>query len=225
MYRILIVEDAKEISEALEKILREERYVTQIADTQEKAVALLEGSEEPFDLALVDLTLPDGGHGFAVYRVAESRHVPTIFLTATDDEYMHAQGIEMGAYDYICKPYSKPVLLARIRSALTRSGKMNAELVCRDLRIDLSRGKAYKNGQELYLSRIEYNILLLFMNNLGHIISRDRLMYEICDFADSYITDNTLTKHINRLRDKIEDDPQEPTHICTVRGMGYKMEK
>ena len=221
MYRILIVEDSKEIYEPLSEILKEEGFYIEIADTQRAAVQALEKPDADFDLALVDLVLPDG-HGFSVYHVAEEHSVPVIFLTANDDEYMIEGGFRMGADDYICKPYRKRELLARINRTLSKHGRLNAEITYKNLRLDSSKGTAYKNGEELYLSRLEYRLLLLFMNHPGQLFTRDSLFEEIWNITGEYITDNTLTVHVKRLREKIEDDPQEPIYIQTVRGMGYK---
>lgn len=221
MYQILVVEDSVDIYEGLSSILREEGFQVTVADTQRSATAALEQEDADFDLALVDLSLPDG-HGFAVFQTAQQYNVPVIFLTANDDEYMTATGLDMGADDYIPKPYRKRELLSRINKALKRRGKMNPEIVFGELRVDTARGNVYKNGEEIFLSRLEYKLLLLFMNRPGQLFTRDSLFDEIWSITGEYITDNTLTVHIKRLREKIEDDPQNPQYIQTVRGMGYK---
>ncbi len=221
MYQILVVEDSVDIYEGLSAFLRDEGFGVTIADTQRSAIAALEKEDADFDLALVDLALPDG-NGTIVYRVAEEYDVPVIFLTAYDDEYTVSKGLDMGAADYIPKPYRKRELLSRINRVLRERGKMNAEIVFGDLRVDTAKGNVYKNGEEIFLSRLEYKLLLYFMNRPGQLRTRDALFNEIWSITGEYITDNTLTVHIKRLREKIEDDPQNPKYIQTVRGMGYK---
>ena len=221
MYQILVVEDSVDIYEGLSAFLRDEGFGVTIADTQRSAIAALEKEDADFDLALVDLALPDG-NGTIVYRVAEEYDVPVIFLTAYDDEYTASNGLDMGAADYIPKPYRKRELLSRINRVLRERGKMNAEIIFGDLRVDTAKGNVYKNGEEIFLSRLEYKLLLYFMNRPGQLRTRDALFNEIWSITGEYITDNTLTVHIKRLREKIEDDPQNPKYIQTVRGMGYK---
>ena len=222
MYSILIVEDAKEISDQLSQILRNEHFYCEVAGTMAQAIGRLENEDADFDLALVDLMLPDG-HGYSVFHAAQDRGVPVIFLTASDDEYTTAGALDMGAADFVPKPYRRRELLSRINRALRESGRMSAELTYGTLKVDTEKGVVFKNGQELYLSRLEYRLLLLFMNRPGKIFTRDNLIEDIYNVTREYITDNTLTKHIQRLREKIEDDPQEPTCIRTVRGIGYKL--
>ncbi|MCR5041761.1 MAG: response regulator transcription factor [Clostridia bacterium] len=222
MVSILVVEDSRDIYEPLCENLASEHYESAVAPTVREAVSLLEDPGRKFDLALIDLQLPDG-HGFSVFRVCKDVGIPVIFLTANDDDLMISGAFDMGAADYVPKPYRKRELLARISKALEASGKINKEVVFADLRIDSVKGCAYKNGEELMLSRLEYRLLLLFMNNPGKLYSRDMLFEEIWNITGEYITDNTLTVHIKRLREKIGDEPTSPRYIQTVRGMGYKM--
>ena len=130
----------------------------------------------------------------------------------------------MGAADYIAKPFRPLELLSRIRSVLRRTGKAASVVELSDLRVDTVRGVVTKAGQEVYLSALEYRLLLVFINNRGVVMSRAQLLENIWDIAGEFVNDNTLTVYIKRLRDKIEDDPQNPTIIRTVRGMGYKVE-
>ena len=224
MHHILIVEDAREIYEPLCTLLAEEGFSADVASTQAAAVKLLEDENKKYDLTLIDLILPDG-HGFSIFPLAEEKNIPVIFLTATDDEYTISSGLDMGAFDYVCKPYRKKELMSRVRSALRKNGKLNTQIKCGNISVDTAKGIAYKNGQELELTRIEYRLLLVFMNNPDQIILRERLFDEIWDITGEYITDNTLSVHIKRLREKIEDDAQNPTFIQTVRGLGYKVNK
>ncbi len=221
MYHILVVEDSVSIYEELETILKNEGFSVTVAATVKDATRQTEAVGDGFDLALVDLSLPDG-HGFSVFHAAEEYDIPVIFLTANDDEYMTATGLDMGADDYIPKPYRKRELLSRINRVLKKRGKMSSEIVFDSLRADTAKGVVYKNGEEIWLSRLEYKLLLHFMNHPGQLITRDALFEEIWNITHEYITDNTLTVHIKRLREKIEDDPGDPKYIRTVRGMGYK---
>lgn len=224
MYSVLIVEDTREIYENLCMRLDKEGFSTDVATTQKDATDKLENLQNSYDIALVDLKLPDG-YGLSIIEIANERKIPVIILTAVDDEYNTSTAINMGAFNYIEKPYKTKVLLAYINSALRWSGKIQTELRCGDLRLDIEKSVAYKGDQDLYLTRIEFRILLVLMRNPGQIIMRQRLLREIWDASEQWITDNTLSVHINRLRQKIETDMNNPQYIQTIRGMGYKMEK
>lgn len=224
MFKILVVEDLREVYEPLCRILDDEGFATDIATNQSDAIRLIEEKGSTYDLALVDLILGNDGNGYAVLGVADRRGIPVIFLTALTDEYNMANGYDRGAYDYICKPYKPIVLISRIKSVLRKSGKLQSELVCRDLVVDMSRAVVTKNGRELPMQRIHYKLLLLFMNNLGRVLSREWLADQIYDYAGEWINDNTLSVHIKRLRESIGDDPKEPQYIRTVRGIGYIMD-
>lgn len=224
MYNILVVEDEEIIYTPLRDFLEEQQFATDLATTQAQAVALLEDPKKTFDLALVDLILPDG-HGFSILQVAKKKNVPVIFLTAMDDEHNTVTGYELGAADYIPKPYRRMELLSRIKKALRDSGKLQAVYTCQDIVLDASSATVYKGGNEVFLTRLEYRLLLLFMKNVGTLVTRDQLFEKIWDITGEYINENTLNVHIKRLREKIEDDPKNPTFIQTVRGMGYKVDK
>ncbi len=174
-------------------------------------------------MLLVDISLKDG-NGFAVCAAARAiSETPVIFLTASSDEYSVITGLDMGADDYISKPFRPRELLSRIRSVLRRSNKSNTVIEHNSVRVDTAKGIVIKNGEEIFLSALEYRLLLVFLNNKGVVMSRNRLLEEIYDIAGEYVNDNTLTVYIKRLRDKIEDAPQNPTFIKTVRGLGYKV--
>lgn len=130
----------------------------------------------------------------------------------------------MGADDYICKPFRPRELVSRIRTVLRRTGAVSSVTVLGNLSVDTVRGTVTKNSQELFLSALEYRLLLLFLNNRGKTLTRNVLLEEIWDLAGDYVNDNTLTVYIKRLREKIEDNPQEPTIIKTIRGIGYRLE-
>ncbi len=221
MDKILLVEDDPSIIRALSSFLTSEHFLVRSVTGQDDAIAALEQTAQ--DLALVDISLAQG-NGFAVCSHAKELGVPVIFLTASSDEYSVVTGLDMGADDYISKPFRPRELVSRIRSVLRRVGKRQSIITMGDLTIDMDKGSVVRNGQNLYLSALEYKLFLVFLNNRGQILSRDRLLEEIWDCAGDFVGDNTLTVYIKRLRDKIEPDPQNPTLIRTIRGMGYKLE-
>lgn len=219
--RILLVEDDESIIFALTSFLKNEGIECISATGQKKAEMLI--GREDFDLVLIDIILKDG-NGFSVCSmVKEKTDTPVIFLTASSDEYSVVAGLDMGADDYIEKPYRPRELLSRIRSVLRRSGKTQSVVTVGNIKVDMDKGAVIKGGKDLFLSALEYKLFLLFLNNSSVILSRERLLSEIWDVAGDFVNDNTLTVYIKRLRDKIEDDPQNPKIILTVRGMGYKL--
>ena len=222
MPRILLAEDDPLIAGGLTDFLRGEGFLVDHAATQADALCSL--SKRAYDLLLLDIALPDGS-GFAVCAAAKASKsdLPVIFLTAADEEYSVVAGLDMGADDYVSKPFRPRELLSRIRSVLRRTGRLQSVLECGPVCIDVSRGTSTKNGEELCLSALEYRLLLLLLTNRGAVLTRERLLSELWDAAGEFVNDNTLTVYIKRLRDKIEDDPQNPTVIRTVRGVGYRV--
>ena len=221
MERLLLVEDDPTLIRMLTSFLASEGFGVTPATGQTAAREKME-SQRP-DLALVDISLAEG-NGFGVCAYAKEQGIPVIFLTASGDEYSVVTGLDMGADDYISKPFRPRELVSRIRSVLRRAGKRSSVIALGDLTIDTDKGTVTRNGQELYLSALEYKLLLVFLNNRGQVLTRDKLLEEIWDSAGDYVSDNTLTVYIKRLREKIETDPQNPVHIKTVRGLGYKLE-
>ena len=222
MTRLLLVEDDADIVKNLTLLLQQDGFEVTTASGQAAALQALE--QQSFDLLLLDISQADG-NGYAVCTAAKKAyHTPVIFLTASGDEMSVVAGLDMGADDYIAKPFRPLELLSRIRSVLRRTGKAASVVELSDLRVDTVRGVVTKAGQEVYLSALEYRLLLVFINNRGVVMSRAQLLENIWDIAGEFVNDNTLTVYIKRLRDKIEDDPQNPTIIRTVRGMGYKVE-
>lgn len=184
-------------------------------------------SGNAFDLYLLDLTLPDGS-GYEVCRaVKEKGDLPVIFLTAFDDEVNVVMGFDLGADDYISKPFRVNELMARIRSVLRRynseAGKSGI-VELHGLRINTNEAKVFKNGAEIVLTAMEYRLLLILVNNKGRVLSRNQLLENIWDIDGIFVNDNTLTVYIKRLRDKIEDNSDDPKIIKTVRKMGYILE-
>lgn len=222
MTRILLVEDDAEIVKNLTKFLQEEGFCVKAVSGQKEALRYIEYRELEIDLVLLDVSLSDG-NGFAVCAAVKSNtQIPVIFLTASGDEYSTVMGLDMGADDYIPKPFRPRELISRMKNVLRRSSKPNVVLSLCDITMDVLSGTVTKAGEEILLSALEYRLLLIFLNNQGIVLSRNRLLEEIWDAAGEYVNDNTLTVYIKRLREKIEKDPQNPKLIRTVRGMGYR---
>lgn len=221
--KVLLVEDDGDIVENLTEFLRTEGYLVKSADTQSGAMELLE--TEPFDLILLDVTLRQG-NGYSVCTAVKAVYdIPVIFLTALGDEFSVVTGLDMGADDYICKPFRPRELVSRMKSVLRRAGKSQSVVLLGDVRIDTEKGMVTRSGQEIFLTALEYRLLLVFINHRGMVLTRQLLLDEIWDMAGDFVNDNTLTVYIKRLREKIEKDPQKPEIILTVRGMGYRLGK
>ncbi len=222
MTNILLVEDDKSIVSNLTAFLKAEGFLVKSAAGQTEALKLLE--REQFQLALLDISLSDG-NGFTTCSAIKSEYgIPVIFLTAADDEYSTVTGFELGADDYVAKPFRPKELVMRIKNILRLTGSAGSVVRLGDVLVDTVKGTAVKNGKNLYLSALEYRLLLVFLNNRGAILSRSQLLEAIWDIAGEFVNDNTLTVYIKRLREKIETDPQNPTIIKTVRGLGYKVD-
>lgn len=220
--KILLVEDDESIVKNLTAFLRQEGFTVETVSGQKAAVQYIE--EQHFDLLLLDISLADG-NGYAVCAAARAESdVPIIFLTASGDEYSVVAGLDMGADDYINKPFRPRELASRIRSVLRRRGSAQPVVEVGRLRIDTVRASVSKEGREIILSALEYRLLLVFLNNRGVVLSRSRLLEEIWDVAGDFVNDNTLTVYIKRLREKVEDDAQNPELIKTVRGLGYRLD-
>ncbi len=216
-----MVEDDKKIAKNLVLLLRSEGFTVTHASTRGEALSALAGNK--FDLALIDISLPDG-NGFTVCtEIKEAQDVPVIFLTASDDEASVVTGLNMGADDYITKPFRPRELIARIGTALRKSGRSPSAFELSGLHVDTASGVVKKDGVEVFLSALEYRLLLVFLNNPKRIITRNRLLDELWDAAGEFVNDNTLTVYIKRLREKIEHDPANPQIILTVRGTGYRL--
>lgn len=221
MPKILIVEDDTDIVESLTVLLQEEGYSVCQAFNAKTALRIL--YDENIDLLLLDISLPDG-NGYSLCTAAkQSTNAPVIFLTAMTDEPSIITGFQLGADDYITKPFKPMELIYRIRNALRKSGKVPSVFQVEDLHIDVSKGIVTKAGAEVILSALEYRLLLIFLNHFGETLSRRTLLHEIWDIAGDYVNDNTLTVYIKRLRDKIESNPANPVILKTVRGLGYRI--
>lgn len=221
MPRLLIVEDDADIVENLVILLQDEGYSVCHASTMEQALNTVH--TENIDLVLLDITLPDGNGYSVCTTVKRLTNAPVIFLTAMADESSIVTGFQLGADDYITKPFKPMELICRVRNALRKSGKIPSVYHFEDLHIDATKATVTKAGVEITLSALEYRLLLVFLNHFGETLSRRELLQEIWDVAGDYVNDNTLTVYIKRLRDKIESDPANPVILKTVRGLGYKV--
>lgn len=219
--KLFVLEDDAAIGMGLSYSLKNEGYDVTVAKNVKSAYEIL--NKETFSLYILDLTLPDGS-GYDVCReIKKSGDFPVIFLTAYDDEVNVVMGLELGADDYISKPFKVKELLARIKSVLRRYSKDSPDGIVSvgSIKVNTNEAKIYKNGAEIILTAMEYKLLLIFINNRGKVLSRQRLLEDIWDVAGDFVNDNTLTVYIKRLRDKIEEDPAKPQIIKTVRGLGY----
>lgn len=222
MTKILLVEDDGQIAAYLGELLRAEGFDTQIAGSKKEASECL--LVQAFDLVLLDVSLPDG-NGFSICaEIKREYEIPVIFLTASGDEYSVVAGLDMGADDYIAKPFRPRELISRIRSVLRRCKKEQRILSCGDLKVNVSSATVTKGEKELFLSALEYRLLLLLLQNKGQILTRNQLLEEIWDASGEYVNDNTLSVYMKRLREKIEKNPQSPRLLHTIRGIGYRME-
>lgn len=222
---IFLLEDDSAIGIGLSYSLKNEGYSVTIAKTVKEALEIIRN--KTFTLYILDLTLPDGSGYDVCTQIKKQGDLPVIFLTAYDDEVNVIMGLELGADDYISKPFRVKELLARIKTVLRRYNKDTADGMINigNIRINTNEAKVYKDSKEVILTAMEYRLLLIFINNRGIVLSRQKLLEDIWDVAGDFVNDNTLTVYIKRLRDKIEEDPASPNIIKTVRGFGYILEK
>ena len=221
MNKILLIEDDISIIKNLTILLEDKGFCVVGKSTQTDAIKTFEQQE--FDLILLDLTLPDGSGYSICGMIKQMSDIPIIILTATEDEASVVTLFELGADDYITKPFRPLELICRIKNVLRRYGKKQSVFQFKNLQVDSIKGVVTKADEEIFLSALEYRLLLVFLNNEGIILSRNELLQKIWDIAGEFVNDNTLTVYIKRLREKIEDDPKNPEIIKTIRGLGYKI--
>ena len=218
--RVLFVEDDPSIAMGLEYSLTQEGYDICVCRQVSEALEALD--RETFDLCLLDVTLPDGT-GYEICRKAKKREdTAVIFLTACDDEGNVVMGLDMGADDYITKPFRIRELLSRMKSVLRRYKKTEngvQNLQFGPITISPLQAKVYKNGEELMLTAMEYRLLLTLAQAEGKVLTRNQLLESLWDVGGDYVNDNTLTVYIKRLREKLGEEEL----IHTVRGMGYRL--
>ena len=221
---IFLLEDDDAIGMGLTYSLENEGYNVTLAKTVKNAFEIIDKTE--FSLYILDLTLPDGSGYDVCKKIKMQGDLPVIFLTAFDDEVNVVMGFDLGADDYISKPFRLKELTARIKSVLRRYNKDSADgiIKIKNLAINTNEAKVYKNNAEIILTAMEYRLLLILLNNRGIVLSRNQLLENIWDIDGAFVEDNTLTVYIKRVRDKIEDCPTNPEFIKTVRGLGYVIE-
>ena len=223
--KVFIVEDDPIIVEGLTIALNQEGYEVTSFDNVADSIKEID-SEVHYDVCLLDVNLPDGD-GFQVCKAIRSKsNVPVIFLTACDDEIHTVLAFEQGADDYIAKPFRIRELLARIKAILRRSGAeqtRSEEVNVGDNLVDIMSGKVFRNGEEIFLSAVEYRLLLTFIKSRGQLLTRQQILTAMWDSAGDFVNDNTLTVYVRRLRKKLEEPGDKPV-IETVRGVGYRME-
>ena len=220
MRKILLIEDNETIILGLKYSLEQEGFEVDIAKSVKETKKKL---EKTFDLYLLDISLPDG-NGFEICKEIKSKQdVPVIFLTARDEETNVVLGLDIGADDYIIKPFRIRELISRINSVLRRYDKnmANSRIVYQDIVIDTKKAKVYQNNQEIIFTSLEYKILLMLFTNQNKLITREQLLDKIWDIAGNFVNDNTLTVYIKRIREKIGD--KQGNIIQTVRGIGYRI--
>ncbi|MCM1542018.1 MAG: response regulator transcription factor [Blautia sp.] len=223
MKHIFLVEDDLSLIGGLSFAVRKQGYGIDIARTSLEADAMW--AEGKYDLVILDVALPDGS-GFDLCRkLRRMSKVPIMFLTAADEEADIIMGLDIGADDYITKPFKLAVFLSRINALLRRSdhfSQPDTELNSNGIRVQRLNGEVYKDGKLLDLTANEYKLLCLFMENPNAILSAEQILGRLWDCDENYIDNNTLTVYIRRLRMKIEDDPGNPKRIVTIRRMGYR---
>lgn len=220
---VFLLEDYEAIGIGLKYSLENEGYTVTIATSVKSAFEII--NKEKFALYILDLTLPDGSGYDVCKKIKSIGDFPVIFLTAYDDEVNVVMGLELGADDYISKPFRVKELIARIKSVLRRYNRENKGIIkIGNVLINTNKATVFKNGQEVILTAMEYKLFLILLNNRGNILSRNKLLEYIWDVEGDFVNDNTLTVYIKRLRDKIEDDPSAPMIIKTIRGLGYVIE-
>lgn len=216
--KILIVEDDNTIRSGLKYCLESEQFEVIEASCKKDIKNI-----DDINLILLDINLPDTD-GFTLFKELKNmKNIPIIFMTANDLEVSIVMGLDMGADDYITKPFKTKELIARVKNALRKNNNYSDKINIDNITIDLKQAKVFKNKKDLNLTSIEYKILLILATNPNQIFTRDNLLSQVWDVNNNYVYDNTLTVYIKRIREKIEDDPKKPKIILTVRGLGYKI--
>ncbi|WP_299052859.1 response regulator transcription factor [uncultured Nocardioides sp.] len=226
MTKVLVVEDEESYSDALGYMLRKEGYEVAIAATGDDA--LTEFDRNGADIVLLDLMLPGIPGTEVCRRIRQTSSVPVIMVSAKDDEVDKVVGLELGADDYVTKPYSPRELVARIRAVLRRGADVGAEaasatLEAGSVRMDVERHVVTVDGSEQRLPLKEFELLEMFLRNPGRVLTRGQLIDRV--WGSDYVGDTkTLDVHVKRLRAKLEKDPGDPSFLVTVRGLGYKLD-
>ena len=220
MKNILLIEDNESILKGLVYLLEQERFKVTTAMTIKDSKNLLE-SNNIYNLIILDISLPDGS-GFDLCKYIKSNYnIPIIFLTAKDEEQDVVQGFDLGADDYIIKPFRTRELISRANNILRRYNNIQTNIITSsNIKIDLDAQRVYKNDDEIVLTALEYKILALLFTNINQTVSREKILDKIWDIAGNYVNDNTLTVYIKRIRAKLSPNDI----IKTIKGIGYRIE-
>lgn len=227
MTKILIVEDDSSLAMGMEYTLKNEGFEVLLAKSVKEGLDAIEN--KTFDLAILDIMLPDGD-GYELCKVIRQKSdMPIVFLTACDEEVNVVMGLDMGADDYITKPFRVRELVSRIKAVLRRSKRTQLEhgsvLISDNIELYPLQNKVEKDGEEIMLTPSEFKLLFALMEHPNQVLTRDIILDNLWDGSGNYVDDNTLSVYVRRLREKIEDNPAEPTYLLTVRGLGYKWNK
>ena len=219
MKTILLVEDNEVIRKGLDYLFMQNDFLLLAASTLEKAKEYVR--TKSFDLLLLDVTLPDGD-GFSFYQdMKEEIYVPVIFLTAKDLEDDIVKGLELGAADYIVKPFRNRELILRINNALKNKVEEKKRMIVKDIEVDLESMQVFRLGKEIPFTMLEYKLFLLMIENVGRVVPRETILDKIWDFSGNDVNDNTLTVYIKRIREKLGRDDV----IKTIKGVGYRVDR
>lgn len=218
---LFLLEDDSAISMGISYSLTNEGYSVTTASSVKQGLEIIKNNS--FSLYILDLNLPDGSGYEVCKEIKKQGDLPVIFLTAYDDEINVVTGFELGADDYITKPFRLKELSVRIKSVLRRYSKDTTDGIInvKNIKINTKEAKVYKDNNEIILTAMEYKLLLSLIKNRGRVLSRTALLENLWDIDGDFIEDNTITVYIKRLRDKIEEEPNKPAVIKTVRGLGY----
>lgn len=218
MKKILIVEDNETITKGLKYLLEQDQFKVLICRNVNETMNVI--GRQDIDLAILDITLPDGnGYELCDY-IKKYTDIPIIFLTAKDDEQDVVKGLDMGAEDYVIKPFRNRELLSRINNVLRRFSTENNKITYRNIEIKLDEKTVYVNGKNIELTALEYKILILLFSNIGKTVTREQILEKIWDVAGNFVNDNTLTVYIKRIRAKLGNE----NIIKTIKGVGYQVQ-
>lgn len=222
--KVLMIEDDEAIRTGLKYYLEQENFKVLETDHGKVALEYLNNYDD-ISICLLDINLPDI-NGFDLFReIKKLKDIPIIFLTANDLETSIVMGLDMGADDYVTKPFKARELISRINNSLRKRGNTNQSNIIhfRNITVDINGARVLKDNKDIFLTALEYKIVLTFFLNPDVVFTREKILADIWDVNEEYVNDNTLTVYIKRIREKLEDEPSNPKIIVTVRGIGYKL--
>ncbi|MFR3567639.1 MAG: response regulator transcription factor [Paraclostridium sordellii] len=223
MINVLMIEDDSTIAFGVKYALEQEGFNIDICKDLESGRQNINDKE--YNIILLDVMLPDGNGYEFCKEIRQTLDTPIIFLTACDEEVNIVTGLDIGGDDYVTKPFRVRELISRMNAVLRRRGNNNENkkvVKFGDLSINTLEARVYKKGEEIFLTSVEYKLLLILIQNKNVVLSRTKILEKLWDVTYDFVNDNTLTVYIKRLREKIEDDSTNPKYILTVRGLGYK---